>query len=108
MAFVRKKVASVKWPVKVSVPSDGGTFETQTFQGVFKLVGRKEIMDLADNGDEALITQVLEGWEEIEDETGKEISFTKKNLKDFMDDHHWTRGVVKALMEMVDEAPSKN
>jgi hypothetical protein len=27
MAFVLKKVASYKWPVKVEIPVDGGKFE---------------------------------------------------------------------------------
>ena len=42
MAFVRKKIATYKWPVTVEYPSDGGHFEKQSFDVVFK-IGRAHV-----------------------------------------------------------------
>jgi len=39
MAFVRKKVKTFKWPVKVEEPADGGVFETSTFADRQKELG---------------------------------------------------------------------
>jgi hypothetical protein len=73
MAFVLKKVASYKWPVKVEIPVDGGKFETQTFDAIFKKMSRSAFNDLVDKGDDALVDGILEGWEGITDEAGKDL-----------------------------------
>ena len=77
MAFVRKRVKTFKWPVKVEEPADGGVFEESTFDAIFKRVPRSEFQKLADKGDLELLKAVLTGWEGIEDEDGisGEISY---------------------------------
>jgi len=76
MAFVFKKTASYKWQVTVETPIDGGKFEKQTFDAVFKKMSRSAFNDLVEQGDDALIDSILEGWDGISDEDGKEIPFT--------------------------------
>ncbi len=108
MALVRKKVTSVKWPVTVSVPCDGGRFEKETYDGTFKNLGRSSVEALADQGDPELIRGVLVGWEGIEEEDGKPVAFNSKNLEEWIDNPHWLRGTTKAILEILEEASVKN
>jgi hypothetical protein len=99
VAFVRKKVSTVKWPVKVEEPADGGTFDTSTFIAVFKRLPRSKFEKLADRGELDLLQAIMVGWEEIQDETGKAVTFTQAALKEFADDPYWIRGVLNAYTE---------
>jgi hypothetical protein len=108
MAFVRKKVKTFKWPVKVEEPADGGVFETSTFDAVFKRVPRSEFQELADKGDFDLFKSVLIGWEGIEDEEGKPVPFSQATMKEFADDAYWIRGVLQAYTETFEGAKLGN
>lgn len=108
MAFVLKKTASYKWPVKVEVPTDGGKFETQTFDAVFKKMSRSAFGDLLEKGEDALLEQILEGWEGINDENGKEVPFTQKNKKELCDDPYVVRALIGAYADSVTGVLAKN
>ena len=108
MAFVRKKVKTFKWPVKIKEPADGGVFETSTFDAVFKRVPRSEFQKLADKGDLELLKAVLTGWEGIEDEDGKPVPFSQVTMKEFADDSYWIRGVLSAYTETFEGAQLGN
>jgi hypothetical protein len=108
MAFIRKKVASYKWPVVVEVPSDGGRFEKQSFDATFKRLGRSEFSKLADQGDTQLLEAVLEGWEGILDEDDKAIPFTAANRRELFEDPYFCRGIIKAYLESLEGAQAKN
>jgi hypothetical protein len=82
VAFVLKKTASYKWEVKVEVPVDGNQFETQAFEAVFKKISRSAFNNLVDKGDDALVGEILLGWEGINDDAGKPVPFTEKNSLD--------------------------
>jgi len=108
MAFVLKKTASYKWPVKVEVPVDGGKFESQTFDAVFKKMCRSSFGDLLEKGEDALLEQILEGWEGINDENGKEVPFTQKNKKELCDDPYVVRALIAAYADSVTGVLAKN
>jgi len=108
MAFIRKKVKTFKWPVKVEEPADGGVFETSEFEAVFKRVPRSEFQKLADKGDLELLKSVLTGWEGIEDESGKPVPYSSETLKEFADDPYWIRGVLSAYTETFEGAKVGN
>jgi len=108
MAFVFKKTASYKWQVTVETPIDGGKFEKQTFDAVFKKMSRSAFNDLVDKGDDALIDSILEGWDGIADESGKEIPFTAKAKKELMDDPYVVRALITAYADSITGAPAKN
>ena len=108
MAFVRKKSSSFKWPVTVEFPVDGGRFESESFDAIFKRIGRAEFAKLVDKGDTDLLEAVLEGWEGIKDEAGKDIAFTKWALKDMLDDPFFTKAVIKAYLESFEGGKAKN
>jgi hypothetical protein len=108
MAFVRKKSSTFKWPVTVDFPVDGGHFETESFDAIFKRIGRSEFAKLVDKGDADLIDRVLAGWEGIKDEDGKDIPYTKAALKDMLDDPYFARGIIKSYLESLEGAKAKN
>jgi hypothetical protein len=108
MAFVLKKTASYKWPIKVEIPVDGGKFETQTFDAVFKKMSRSAFNKTVDEGDDALIDAILQGWDGIKDEEGKDIPFTEKSKKEICDDHAIVKALISAYAESVVGAPAKN
>ena len=108
MALIRKKVTSIKWPVSISSPADGGTWKDEAYTGTFKKVGIKQIEELADKGDPQLIREVLEGWEDIKDEDGNDVAFTKKELDGFLNDINFIKGTVQAIIDMQKGAPEKN
>lgn len=108
MAFVLKKVASYKWPVTVETPIDGGKFQKQTFDAIFKKMSRSEFNNLVEQGDDALVDQIVEGWEGITDEDGKEIPFTQKMKKELTDDPYVMRALITAYADSVMGASQKN
>ena len=108
MAFILKKAASYKWPVKVETPIDGGKFEKQTFDAVFKKLGRAAFNLLVDKGDDAFTYGILEGWDGIKDEDGKDIPFTQKARKDLCDDSCFVKAVIRAYSDSVLGEPAKN
>jgi len=107
MAFVLKKVASYKWPVTVEIPSDG-KFEPQTFDAIFKKMSRSAFNDLVDKGDDALVDGILEGWDGITDEDGKELAFSQKAKKELVDDPHVMKAIITAYAESITGAAAKN
>ena len=108
MAFVLKKVASYKWPVTVETHIDGGRFEKTTFDATFRKMSRSSFNDLVDKGDDALIEGILEGWEGIFDETGKEIPFTAKSKKEICDDPYVVRALITAYADSLSGGAAKN
>ena len=110
MAFVRKKVASYKWPVKVQSPSpdSAGKFDIETFDAVFKRLNRSTINELAEAGDVDLLESCVLDWEGMEEEDGSIIPCNKKNKAEFIDDRYWSKAVITALLESLEGAKAKN
>lgn len=108
MAFVRKRSGTFKWPVTVEFPVDGGKFEKELFDAIFKRIGRSDFQDLADKGDVDLIEAVLVGWEGMQDEEGDDIPFSHSALKEQLDDPCWTKGVIAAYLKSLEGGATKN
>jgi hypothetical protein len=108
MAFVRKKSSTFKWPVTVEFPVDGGRFEKETFDAVFKRIGRSDFQKLVDKGDTDLIEAVVAGWEGMQDESGKDLPFSLSALKEQLEDPCWTRGVIGAYLKSLEGGAAKN
>ena len=108
MAFVLKKTASYKWEVKVEVPVDGNQFETQAFEAVFKKISRSAFNNLADKGDDALVGEILLGWEGINDDAGKPVPFTEKNKQQLCDDPYVLRALIQAYADSLTGVTAKN
>jgi hypothetical protein len=108
MAFVLKKVSSYKWPVSVDVPVDGGKFKKETFTAVFKKMSRSAFNDLVEQGDDALIGEIVEGWEGVKDEDGEEIEYNEAMRDELFDDPYVMRAVITAYTESLLGAQAKN
>ena len=108
MAFIRKKVKTFKWPVSIEEPADGGTFETTTFDAIFKRLGRSEFLKLSEKSEFDLLKAVLTGWDGIEDENGKALPFSIEAVRELSDDPYWIRGVLKAYTETFEGAKAGN
>lgn len=108
MAFVRKKNATFTWPVTVESPTDGGRFDKETFNAVFKRLGRSEFSKLVEAGDLQLLESVVVGWDGVCDEKDKEIEFSLPELRSLADDPYWCKGVIKAYLESLEGGQTKN
>lgn len=108
MAFVLKKVSTYKWPVEVSIPVDGGKFKKETFTAVFKKMSRSAFNDLIDMGDDALVDEIIEGWEGIKDEDGEEVPFCAGTKKELFDDPYVLRALIQSYTDSITGATEKN
>ena len=108
MAFVLKKVSTYKWPVEVSVPVDGGKFKKETFTAIFKKMSRSAFNDLIDEGDDALVDQIIEGSEGIKDEDGEEVPFCAGTKKELFDDPYVLRALIESYTNSITGAAEKN
>jgi hypothetical protein len=108
MAFVLKKVSSYKWPVSVDVPVDGGKFKKETFTAVFKKMSRSAFNDLVEQGDDALIAEIVEGWEGVKDEDGDDIEYNSETRDQLFDDPYVLRAVIMAYTDSLVGAQAKN
>ncbi len=110
MAFVRKKVKTFKWPVEVTEPSEdrAGEFDKFQFTAVFKRVKLSELEALGEESGLPLLKKVMIGWENIQDEGGKEVPFSSKELEAFSDDVDWVKAVLGAYAKTYEEAESGN
>ena len=108
MAFVLKKVSTYKWPVEVSVLVDGGKFKKETFTAIFKKMSRSAFNELIDEGDDALVDQIIEGWEGIKDEDGEEVPFCAGTKKELFDDPYVLRALIESYTNSITGAAEKN
>tara|TARA_Y100000015_G_scaffold6402_1_gene5869 strand:- start:2927 stop:3250 length:324 start_codon:yes stop_codon:yes gene_type:complete len=107
MGFKYTKVTSYKWPVTVELP-DNGQYKKETFTACFKKVGRKAFEDLDDEATEALMYEVLVGWEGITDEDNEDVPYSDEVKQDLLDDTYFVRGLMTSYLESLKGAPAKN
>ena len=110
MAFVRKKTKVYPWPVEVERPSESipGEFEKTSFTGKFARLSRTELNKFEDEDEYSALSKILVGWEDVNEEDGTPISFTKPVLKEFTEDVDFVKGVLNAFREFYGNAQSGN
>lgn len=70
------------WPVEVLIPVDGGKFDKQTFDAVFKRRTKDELAELQGRDgmtDDLFVREVLTGWAGITD-GGEDVPFSDTAL----------------------------
>jgi hypothetical protein len=107
VTYVRKKVQSYKWPVKIEAPADGGRFDISTMTVEFKRVSQSKALELAKDGSQ-LVREVVIGWEDYMDEDGKAIPFTSSELNELADDTPFVRAAGKAFFDSLAGAQEGN
>ena len=107
MALKINQSETFSWPVKVSIPKDGGGFETDTFDAVFKRLPRSESEALANKvmtgeleGLDA-VRQILVGWSGVKDGTD-DVPFSESNREKLLE----INGVAVAIFRVFSDASS--
>lgn len=101
--FKMQQSATYKWPVKISIPVDGGKYETQEFEANFKRLKRDEIVALkeSDIDDTEAVKMVLLGWSGIVGEDGAEVPFSDENLVKLLNVTGVTTAIANSFFDSV-------
>ena len=110
MAFVRKKTKVYPWPVEVERPSESipGEFEKTSFTGKFARLSRTELNNFEDEDEYSALSKILVGWEDVNEEDGTPISFSKSILKEFAEDTDFVAAVLAAFKKFYANAQVGN
>ena len=114
MGFTIDQSDSYKWPIKISIPQDGGRMEPSTFDGEFKRVTQSriremgEMIDKGELSDYELVAEVLIGWKGITDSNGEEIKFSQTNLQKLVDVPMAATSIAEAFFNSIAGAKRKN
>jgi hypothetical protein len=110
MTLVLRKTSAntIKWPIMVKKPCDGGSFKEVKFTAIFKEIGRDEFNSLVEEGDVALTDMVLLGWEDVQDEEGIDVPFNEENKKALLNDFTVIKSVIQTYGNMIMGGAEKN
>tara|TARA_B100001094_G_scaffold197687_1_gene191814 strand:+ start:9010 stop:9354 length:345 start_codon:yes stop_codon:yes gene_type:complete len=114
MSFVLKQGNSYKWPVVHDMPVDGGKHERHTFDAEFKRITQSRIRQMGEQIDNneitesELVTEVLLGWDGINDDDGNPIKFSQKALDQVIDVPMLATSISKAFFDSIAGAKRKN
>tara|TARA_Y100000401_G_scaffold112195_1_gene111324 strand:+ start:23 stop:355 length:333 start_codon:yes stop_codon:yes gene_type:complete len=110
MAFVRKKTKVYPWLVEIKRPSEinVGQFETESFTAQFTRLSRKELNSFDEASEYDALQKILVGWEDITEEDGTPVLFSKAVLKEFSEDTDFVAGVLDAFRKFYANAQSGN
>ena len=110
MAFVRKKTKVYSWPVVVKSPSENtpGEFDEFEFKGKFVRLTRTQLDEFEDEDANSALEKILVGWEDVNEEDGTPITFSKTALKDFSEDVDFVKGVLDSFRSFYGNAQSGN
>lgn len=90
MAIKITQSDTFRWPVKVSIPKDGGGYDTGTFDAVFKRLSRTEAEEIGTRVAAGEMTgldavrQILVGWSGVLGEN-EEVPFSEANRERFLE-----------------------
>ena len=110
MAFVRKKTKVYSCPVEVKRPSETvpGEFETTEFIAKFVRLTKTELNGFDEQDEFDALSKILVGWDEVKEEDGSPIVFSKPVLKEFSDDVDFVQGVLDSYKGFYGNAQSGN
>lgn len=100
--FKIQSEASVKWPVTINIPRDGGDVTKAKCTVHFELIPSDEFNAIYDNGgnDEDLLHRVVKGWgSDVADEDGNPLVFNEENLDKLLRISYARVGFVQGYME---------
>lgn len=110
MPFIKKKKNVYPWPVEIQKPSEEnpGHFENYKFIAKFARLPKKELDNFSNMKEDEILAKIIVGWDEVEDEDGKPLLFSKIALKEFGEDTDFTTGILKAYEEFYGKTVEKN
>jgi len=98
----------VYWPVTIHQPADGGTTTQHKCQVEFEIKEQDIFNQLANEGDQTLLTNLVTGWRGIGDENGDEMEYNQENLTALINIPFVRTGLIRGYMEAASGAPAKN
>lgn len=109
----QNKDTSTKWPVTVSIPQHGGTFQKAKFYMDFKPISIEAARQVfSDDGvmtsDDEFFQSVITGFYDVQDEDGQAIQFNSTTLKELMDIPYVLAAVGKAYRDFISGQRAKN
>ena len=127
MALVLKQKEPYTWPVKITLPTDGGKRITETFTATFAWLKQSridEIKRLADrlnagrysSDDEetegltniSACREILIDWSDVVDDDGDEVPFTAQALTELLEIPTVAAQIVMQWAKSLDAAKKKN
>ncbi|MEO4030694.1 hypothetical protein ABH313_21915 [Chromobacterium vaccinii] len=124
MAYTVKTSTTIRWPIKVQLPADGGQVISQEFLGVFNRLPPEKVIALAQDGvveDAAFpdmlranvskFSRLLVGWEGVIDGDGGQVPFSVDVLSQLVtgpDGAAFSRGIWEAINELTYGVREKN
>lgn len=109
--FVLDTEASYSWPVHVSLPKDGGTFEKSSFDAKFKRIPQsrlKKLLQDEDATDMNFCKEIVVGWKGIKDKEGQDIPYSEAGFEMLLEVPGVATTIVKAYLESIAGAKTKN
>ena len=112
--FVISQKQTYTWPVEVHFPVDNGKTERQTFDGEFKRLTQTRITEIRtaiENGatsDLELASEILVGWEGVNDADGEPVKFTERNRDQLLDVPMVAAAVIMAWLGSLTGVKTKN
>ena len=101
------------WPVSVQIPSNGGTFEKQVFDGEFKRMTDSRLKEIrakveADEMTDAdFVREVMVGWKGVTDD-GVDVPFSQSTLDQLLEIPGVSAAVVVSVIESLSGLKRKN
>ena len=124
MALVLKQKEPYSWPVKITLPTDGGKRATESFTGIFAWLNQSRIeeirrtvrmqsMGLADPDhqeidDISAAKEVLVGWADVIDDEGDEVPFSDRALDQLLQIPTVAGQIVKQWQQSLEAAKKGN
>lgn len=109
--FKMSDKTTVKWPVNVEIPQDGGKVLANRFTVEFKLLDQDQIdiVTRETGNDRQFLQQVIHDWpDEVADETGQPLPCTPANIDRLTKIPYVRRALLAAFFEAVTGAVRKN
>jgi hypothetical protein len=106
MAFTRKTSGTYWWTGVIREPDEEGVLIESEVRLKFKRVGFKEAQKFA--GDAELLKGVVVDWSGVQDEAGKEIPFSKKDLSEMLNDQFYSISFAQIYFDALQKARTGN
>ncbi|SFJ00259.1 hypothetical protein [Nitrosomonas sp. Nm34] len=99
--FKVEEQKSIKWPVNINIPKDGGGVKKATFTAEFELIDQDEFSAIYQDGgnDLDMLRRVLVGWgEDVVDEKGSPLPYGDETREKLIKKGYVRAGLVEAYM----------
>ena len=108
MFVLREPSQSLKWPVKVSIPQDGGGVRTYQFTGHFKVLIQQELEQVVED-DARFIDAMLVGWgDDLCDENNEPLPYADATREKLAAITYIKNAIITAYWELAAGRAAKN